>query len=53
MVRGGPGSWNVRDTHMADTLDRLLARARYGEDGTVLVGFGSHHGSVVAARGCG
>ncbi|MGC4803493.1 erythromycin esterase family protein [Micromonospora sp. DT233] len=25
MVAGGPQSWNVRDTHMADTLDRLLA----------------------------
>jgi erythromycin esterase len=91
MVRGGPESWNVRDTHMADTLDRLLrhhessrgegrvravvwehnthvgdarhtdmadagmvnvgqlVRERYGEDDTVLVGFGSHHGSVVAA----
>jgi erythromycin esterase-like protein len=24
MVGGGPESWNVRDTHMADTLDRLL-----------------------------
>ena len=24
VVRGGPDSWNVRDTHMADTLDRLL-----------------------------
>jgi erythromycin esterase len=24
MVRGGASSWNVRDTHMADTLDRLL-----------------------------
>ncbi|WP_212826835.1 erythromycin esterase family protein [Polymorphospora rubra] len=24
MVQGGPQSWNVRDTHMADTLDRLL-----------------------------
>jgi len=24
MVRGGPGSWNLRDTHMLDTLDRLL-----------------------------
>ncbi|MGN9842141.1 erythromycin esterase family protein [Nonomuraea sp. H19] len=23
MVRGGPESWNVRDVHMADTLDRL------------------------------
>jgi erythromycin esterase len=25
MVRGGPKSWNVRDHHMADTLDRLMA----------------------------
>src|SRR5204863_4604845 len=24
MVRGGPDSWNVRDRHMASTLDRLL-----------------------------
>lgn len=24
MIGGGPESWNVRDTHMADTLDRLL-----------------------------
>jgi erythromycin esterase len=91
MVRGGPESWNVRDTHMAETLDRLLrhheqtrgqgqvkavvwehnthvgdarytdmtdagmvnlgqlVRERYGERDTVLVGFGSHHGDVVAA----
>lgn len=26
MVRGGPGSWNLRDTHMMDVLDRLLER---------------------------
>lgn len=25
MVRGGPTSWNVRDHHMMDTLDRLMA----------------------------
>jgi erythromycin esterase len=25
MVRGGPTSWNVRDTHMMETLERLLA----------------------------
>lgn len=25
MVRGGSKSWNVRDTHMAETLERLLA----------------------------
>lgn len=25
MISGGPNSWNIRDTHMADTLNRLLA----------------------------
>jgi erythromycin esterase-like protein len=25
MIRGGPESWNIRDRHMADTLDRLMA----------------------------
>jgi erythromycin esterase len=25
MVRGGPASWNVRDHHMVETLDRLIA----------------------------
>lgn len=29
-VRGGAESWNLRDVHMADTLDRLLAH--YGPD---------------------
>lgn len=24
MIKGGPHSWNVRDRHMAETLDRLL-----------------------------
>jgi len=24
MVRGGPASWNVRDTHMVETLERLV-----------------------------
>lgn len=24
MMQGGPDSWNLRDTHMADTLDRLM-----------------------------
>ena len=95
MVQGGPDSWNVRDVHMADTLDRLvrhheqvagdepvkavvwehnthigdarftdmtdaglvnvgqLVRERRGEDDTVLVGFASHHGSVIAAEAWG
>jgi erythromycin esterase len=90
MVRGGPTSWNVRDHHMVDTLDRLMAhhgrgaraivwehnthigdarftdmrragmvnvgqlvRETHGEspderDGVVLVGFGTHRGTVIA-----
>jgi erythromycin esterase len=87
MVRGGPDSWNVRDHHMMDTLDRLLAhhgpgaraivwahnthvgdarytdmlaqglvnigqlaRERYALDGVVLVGFGTHRGTVIAGE---
>jgi len=87
MVRGGPGSWNVRDHHMVDTLERLmgfhgplakaivwehnthvgdarftdmaragmvnvgqLVRQRHGNEGVVLVGFGSYHGTVIAAE---
>lgn len=90
MVRGDAESWNVRDRHMMDTLDRLLehhevhhgpiatgvvwehnthigdaratdmaaagmvnvgqlARQRYGDADVALVGFGGHHGSVIAA----
>ena len=85
MVRGGPDSWNVRDHHMVETLDRLVAHhgptckavvwehnthvgdarftdmARHGmvnvgqlvrrehaEDGVVIVGFGTHRGTVIA-----
>ena len=85
MVRSDNESWNVRDRHMAETLDRLLAhhgrgakavvwehnthigdarytdmaddgmvnigqlaRERYGDRDTVLVGFGSHRGAVIA-----
>lgn len=87
MMEGGPKSWNLRDHHMADTLDRLvthhgpqaksivwehnthigdarattmaeegmvnvgqLVRERHEGEGVVLVGFGSHRGSVIAAR---
>ncbi|MEU4568139.1 erythromycin esterase family protein [Micromonospora sp. NPDC023956] len=35
MVTGGGESWNVRDTHMADTLDRLLDR--YGPGSRAVV----------------
>jgi erythromycin esterase len=94
MVQGGPTSWNVRDYHMVETLDRLIAHhgptskaivwehnthvgdarftdmvrhgmvnvgqlvreargerdggGRDGNDGAVLVGFGTHHGTVIA-----
>jgi erythromycin esterase-like protein len=85
MVRSSSESWNVRDRHMAETLDRLLehhapqsraivwehnthigdarytdmvedgtvnigqlSREHHGTDKVVLVGFGSHHGTVIA-----
>lgn len=35
MVRGGPDSWNIRDGHMADTLDRLLEH--YGPQSKAVV----------------
>jgi len=35
MVRGDSESWNVRDRHMAETLDRLLARHGPGAKGIV------------------
>jgi erythromycin esterase-like protein len=92
MIRGGSSSWNVRDTHMLETLDRLVTHhaprpkaivwahnthigdarftdmARHGmvnlgqlvrqargdgpddRDGVMLVGFGTHRGSVIASE---
>ncbi|MEO8961028.1 MAG: erythromycin esterase family protein [Ginsengibacter sp.] len=35
MIIGGPHSWNVRDRHMADTLERLLEF--HGENSKVIV----------------
>lgn len=35
MIHGGPHSWNIRDRHMADTLERLLTF--HGEDAKVVV----------------
>lgn len=35
MVRSNSGSWNVRDRHMAETLDRLLAH--HGPDAKAIV----------------
>jgi erythromycin esterase-like protein len=87
MVRGGSASWNVRDYHMVETLERLVAhhgpaskaivwehnthigdarftdmaragmvnvgqliRQSHERDGVVLVGFGTHRGTVIAAE---
>jgi erythromycin esterase len=35
MVRGGPDSWNLRDMHMVETLNRLLKH--YGRDAKAIV----------------
>ncbi|NGO13828.1 erythromycin esterase family protein [Streptomyces sp. HC44] len=35
MLRGGPESWNIRDRHMADTLDRLMEQ--HGPDAKAVV----------------
>lgn len=90
MIKGGPHSWNIRDRHMMETLNRLLkfhgrfskaivwahnthigdaratdmidegmfnigelARMEHHETGVVLVGFGSHAGSVIAGKNWG
>ncbi len=90
MASGGESTWNLRDRHMMETLDRLLdfhgenskgivwahnthigdasftdmgdqglynigelGRRRYGKNQVALVGFGSHHGSVLAGRAWG
>jgi len=87
MIGGNVASWNVRDYHMAETLDRLMVfhghrakaivwehnthigdaratdmaragmvnvgqivRERHLQEGVVLVGLGSHRGSVIAAQ---
>jgi erythromycin esterase-like protein len=87
MVRGGPASWNVRDHHMVETLERLMAfhgpdakaivwehnthvgdarftdmaragmvnvgqlvRQAHDNDDVVIVGFGTHRGTVIAAQ---
>jgi erythromycin esterase len=92
MIKGDVNSWNIRDTHMMDTLERLIAfhndnnnednskaivwahnthigdargtdmskdnminigqlvRERKNSNNTVLVGFGTYKGSVIAAK---
>jgi erythromycin esterase-like protein len=87
MVRANNHSWNIRDRHMAETLDRLMAhhgpsakavvwahnthigdarhtdmaddgmtnlgelvREKHGNENTILVGFGSYRGTVIAGE---
>jgi erythromycin esterase-like protein len=88
MIKGDVNSWNIRDTHMMETLERLIAfhgkgnskaivwahnthigdaratdmfkdntinlgqlvRERKNSNNTVLVGFGTYKGSVIAAK---
>ncbi|NUP01584.1 MAG: erythromycin esterase family protein [Nonomuraea sp.] len=45
MVRGGPESWNIRDAHMADTLDRL---AEFHEAKGVVWAHNTHVGDARA-----
>ncbi|MCG3040024.1 erythromycin esterase family protein [Streptomyces sp. S1A] len=52
-MRGGPESWNIRACHMADAgmvNVGQLPRERHAAEGVVLVGFGSHEGTVIAAQ---
>ena len=52
MFRGRHASWNLRDTHMADTLDALAAHlARQGTSGKVVVwAHNSHLGDARATE---
>lgn len=46
MIAGGPHSWNVRDRHMSDTLDRLLHF--HGEESKAIVW--AHNSHIGDAR---
>ncbi|MCE0539104.1 erythromycin esterase family protein [Kineosporia rhizophila] len=43
-------AWGSVMAEQGETTIGTLARQRYGEDGVVLVGFGTHHGTVVAGE---
>jgi erythromycin esterase-like protein len=49
-VRGGPDSWNVRDVHMADTLDRLLEHHGAEAGGTAKGVVWAHNTHIGDAR---
>jgi erythromycin esterase-like protein len=52
MFRGGPESWNLRDKHMADTLDALVdyLERTYGATKAVVWAHNSHVGDAVATQ---
>ena len=53
MFRGRVSSWNLRDTHMADTLDALVAHLDRGGEGrtkTVVWAHNSHLGDARATQ---
>jgi erythromycin esterase len=52
MIRGGPSSWNVRDRHMAETLDQLVAHHtdRAGDGAPVKAVVWEHNTHVGDAR---
>src|SRR5690606_3567283 len=49
MFRGRDSSWNLRDTHMADTLDALLAHLDRARPGAKLIVW-AHNSHVGDAR---
>ncbi|MGN6386898.1 MAG: erythromycin esterase family protein [Verrucomicrobiota bacterium] len=52
MYRGRPNTWNLRDTHMVDTLDNLMAHfAKQGENPKVVIwAHNSHLGDARATQ---
>lgn len=49
MISPGVSSWNLRDTHMADTLERLIAHLDQHHDGTKIVVW-AHNSHIGDAR---
>jgi erythromycin esterase-like protein len=52
MFRGGPEAWNLRDRHMADTLDALVAYLEHTQGATkaVVWAHNSHVGDALATQ---
>jgi erythromycin esterase-like protein len=54
MIEGGPASWNIRDSHMMETLENLINL--YGDDSKVIVWahnthIGDYHATEMLANG--